>query len=805
MTQAAARAASAGVQGFPPALTSFVGRATEVGDVVALLGAHRLVTVTGPGGVGKTRLAAQVARVVAGDFADGAWLVELAAVSEPALVQAAVATALGIRQPAGTSILDSLIAALARQQLLLVLDNCEHVLAAAAELCGALLTAADDVRILATSREQAGVAGEARYRLGPLALAGPDEPTGTGAPEAMALFADRARLGDPRFVLDAESWPAVARLVARLDGMPLAIELAAARVEALGVAQLVERLDDRFAVLAGGDRLAAHRLRSLEATVDWSYQLLSEAEQRVFRQLAIYPGQFTLEAAEAVAGPAAGPLVLHLVDCSLLAPPLPGPDGRARYVILETLRAYGAERLADSGEHDQAAAALAAYALSVAERAAFGAQVGAGELAAGQWLDAEDATTQQALSWAQQRDPQTALRLAVALAPWWVLRGRHVTGYELLHAAVQRVPDSDGSLCAAQYWLGVLASYSDMAAALGHYTAAVQTAASEHSSTLANALANRSRALTSLGRVAEARADAGKALVLARQYGYPSGEARALLGLFFAAEAEAESDEALALAWQAARIDPAVIAGKLARMCGEILTRGLLEDGKVDQARRTCADGLSLARRAGDLAGQADFLKLGAELALRAGDVPAAAAQIREAIEVSSKTGYRTVQADCLDVCGGICAATHRWDDAVTAWVAYGSWLHDAGASEDPRDGVRRRESLQQANQALGPERMRAAEQRGAAMGIAAAAEFALLLSSGEPNDPNAAPSLGELSARQRELVTLVARGRTDSQIAEQLFISVRTVGSHLDRIRDKTGCRRRADLTRLALRAGLV
>ena len=303
----AAVAAAGSVHGFVPALTSFVGRAVEVDEVAGLLGEYRLVTVTGPGGVGKTRLAGEVARRVAGRFADGVWLVELAAVREPALVPAAVAVALGLRQPPGMSIVESLATVLARQQLLLVLDNCEHVAEAAAELCGALLPAADDVRILATSREPVGIAGEARYRLPPLTLPGLAGPAGAAGSEAVALFADRARQADPHFDLSGETGPVVARLVARLDGMPLAIELAAARVESLGVAQLLDRLDDRFALLASGDRLAAARHRSLAATVEWSYQLLSEHQRRVFRQLAVFPGPFTLDAAEAVAGAAAGP------------------------------------------------------------------------------------------------------------------------------------------------------------------------------------------------------------------------------------------------------------------------------------------------------------------------------------------------------------------------------------------------------------------------------------------------------------------------------------------------------------------
>ena len=364
MAQAAIGTVPVGLHGLVPTLTSFVGRVGEVDEVASLLGQYRLLTVTGPGGVGKTRLAVEVARRVAGRFADGVWLVELAAVQEPALVPAAVAVALGVPQAPGMSIMDSLAGMLAGQQQLLLMDNCEHVLGAVAELCGALLQAADDLRILATSREPVGVAGEARYRVPPLGLPGPGEQAEADGSEAVALFADRARRVDPHFALNRESGPVVAQLVQRLDGMPLAIELAAARVESLGVVQLLDRLDDRFRLLVGGDRLAAARQRSLAATVDWSYQLLSEQARRVFRRLSVFPAPFTLEAAEAVVGETAGPVVLHLVDCSLLTPPRTGPDGRARYLMLETLRAYAAERLADAGEVPGAAAALAGHALA---------------------------------------------------------------------------------------------------------------------------------------------------------------------------------------------------------------------------------------------------------------------------------------------------------------------------------------------------------------------------------------------------------------------------------------------------------
>ena len=796
----------AGLRGFALALTSFVGRSGAVDEVATLLGERRLVTVTGPGGVGKTRLAGEVARRVAGQFADGVWLVELATVGEASLVPAAVAVALGIPQPPGRTVLESLAGVLAPRQVLLVLDNCEHVAAAAAELCGALLLAADDMRVLATSREPVGIAGEARYRLPPLTVPGEGDPA-TGS-AAVALFADRARQADPHFELTGEAGPVVARLVARLDGVPLAIELAAARVESLGVAQLLDRLDDRFALLAGADRLAAARHRSLAATVDWSYRLLSEDEQRVFRRLAVFPGPFTLQAAETVAGTSA-PVVLHLVDCSLLTPPRPGPDGRARYLMLETLRAYGLERLAEAGEQPDAAA-LARYALQVAEQAAAGLDTSTAEMAAARWLDAEDATTQQALTWALEHDHATGLRLAVALAPWWQLRGRAVRGYVLLHTASAHAT-WDNAWCAAQNWLGRLAlCRSDFDAALGHFTA-VRDALAEGapSAELADGLAGRSAALRNLSRVPEAADDAHRALVLARELGYRAGEAWALTALSFAASYVGDIELSGDWARQVSRIDLASIPGWVARRCVVVMTLAFIESGELAQAQETCTDGLAQSREAGDLQDQAYFLYGMAELDRETGRVPDAWMHLSEALSLATRIGDRLRLIDCLDTGGHLCAATGHLAEAITLWAAHtAAWKRDSSVPDVPQEAHRRQQSLQDAERALGPAQARAAADRGAAMNLATAVEFAAMLTTlgaPEQQESQEPAALAQLSTRERELVTLVARGLTNAQIAGQLYISVRTVGSHLDRIRDKTGCRRRADLTRLALQAGLV
>ena len=274
------------------------------------------------------------------------------------------------------------------------------------------------------------------------------------------------------------------------------------------------------------------RQRSLDAAVDWSYQLLTGPEQRVFRRLAVFPGPFSLDAAEAVAGADAGPAVLHLVDCSLLVPPAAGPDGRSRYSMLETLRGYGLRQLGQAGEEPEAAAALAAHALSMAERAVDQLARRDQELSAARWLDAEDAAVHQGLAWALDHDPPSALRLALALAPWWLVRGRWVQGYALLQRAAGQADPGDDAWCAAQVWLGRLArGASDFVSVVLGHNSAVVTALKDGppSSGLVDGLVGRAAALRNMGQLDEAAAEARTALDLARRIGYAEGEARALV------------------------------------------------------------------------------------------------------------------------------------------------------------------------------------------------------------------------------------------------------------------------------------
>jgi len=450
-------------------------------------------------------------------------------------------------------------------------------------------------------------------------------------------------------------------------------------------------------------------------------------------------------------------------------------------------------------------AALARYALEVAEQAAVGLQTGPGEQAGARWLDAEDTTMRQVLAWTMKHDPAMTLRLAVALAPWWLLRGRLAGEYpRLREAAGHAVPGSE-AWCAAQFWLGMMGSFSTgLAVALDHFTALRDALAGRgQSRALADALAGRSRALALLGRIAESIEDGRRALLMAGELGYPAGEALALAFLSIAIYYAGDFDGVVRLARQAERIR-ADIPGWIARISSLELTPGLIETGDLAAAERSGGAALAQSRAAGDLSTQARVLVDLADLDLRAGRFEDAAEHLRESIQAAARTGEPIDMLNGLDWCGYLCAVTGRDAEAVTVWAARAALFSRAESAEPPVTADRRAGPLRRARQALGDARAEAAEERGAAMSPATAAEYALLLTAPGPQ-PAATPELAGLSARELELVTLVAQGHTNAQIAAKLFISVRTVGSHLDRIRDKTGCRRRADLTRLALTAGLV
>jgi predicted ATPase/transcriptional regulator with XRE-family HTH domain len=513
------------VESWPPgpgdltlALTSFVGREREIQEVRALLTTARLVTLAGPGGCGKTRLALQVAQAVAAELqADrcalrppssqrtdrstgpaDVWVVRLASVMNPALVASEVATTLGVREESGRPLPDTLAECLRRRSAWLVLDNCEHLLHACYALIERLLQACPHLHVLVTSREVLGVPGEVQYLVSPLDCPPEPEPDRRVTPEdvseyaAVRLFVDRAQAISPGFELTDANAPAIGALCRRLDGLPLALELAAARIKLLPVGELLARLDDPFTILSGSQRAALPQHRTLQATLDWSYGLLSEPEQRLLDRVSVFVGGFSLPAAETVGVDPGEPsadvlqVLAGLVDQSMVVAEERG--SRARYRLLETIRAYALTHLAASGEAEIVLQRHAAYFLGLAEQAETRLQHGE-QLT---WLDLLDAEYDnlravlvrclerarpgaaslaavapgrsdlpiEGAAPAHRHQAASALRLAGDLTWYWWLRGCAGEGQRWLEAALTAAPDAPSNLRArASQGAGILATY----------------------------------------------------------------------------------------------------------------------------------------------------------------------------------------------------------------------------------------------------------------------------------------------------------------------------------------------------------
>ncbi|HEX3497904.1 MAG TPA: winged helix-turn-helix domain-containing protein, partial [Stellaceae bacterium] len=411
----------------PAPVSELIGRDAVLEEILGLTAAHRLVTLTGAGGIGKTSLGLAVARHLLPKFADGVWVIELAPLSDPDLVPATVATALGLDPADNVASPDRVANALASKQLLLLLDNCEHLVSAGASMAEALLRANPTARVLATSREPLRAEGECLYPVPPLAV--PTESCRDAEDplrySAVRLFIARARAAEPHFSADGHATAAIAAICRHLDGIPLAIELAAARVAALGIEELAARLDERFRLLTGGRRTASPRHQTLRATLDWSYQLLPEPERVVLRRLAIFAGGFTLQAAstiaaiDEIAGPDIVDCATNLVAKSLVAADLGGATGR--YRLLETTRAYALEKLVQSGEFEQVARRHAEYYRDLFERAEAELQTRPASewLAAySRWID----NLRAALDWAfsPAGDVPVGVALTIAAVPLWI-------------------------------------------------------------------------------------------------------------------------------------------------------------------------------------------------------------------------------------------------------------------------------------------------------------------------------------------------------------------------------------------------
>ncbi|MFN7953735.1 MAG: protein kinase [bacterium] len=600
---------SARVRGnLPHPISSFVGRSREIDEVSELFHGARLVTLTGIGGIGKTRLALHVGRILEDRHADGVWLVELAALDDPSLVADAVARALGLPGQAGPPPHDSLSDFLRTKQALLILDNCEHLLSACASLTEALLLDAPRLRVLATSRAALGIAGETSWPVPTLSLASRlagDAPEAVLSSEAVRLFVDRASQARPGFRLTPELAPTVREIVSQLDGIPLAIELAAARVKVLSPEQILAKLDDRFRLLESGPRSALRRQQALRATFDWSHQLLSPAEQRLFARLSVFAGGFSLEAAEAICGPLDPDggedvleLLTQLVEKSLVMVDTEGTE--TRFGMLETTRSYAAEKLAASGEAERLAVAHRDWFLGLAERLTERAGSRLSDPACVR-LALEHGNLRAALHWSLKRpgDAQPALRLCAALGPFWYLRTHWTEGRRALEAALARGTDLDANLCGeALHWAGILAEEQ------GDFEHARELL---DDSLALRRLGDDERALATtlqaLAHVAERMGDYDVATELKRECiermrrtDDPRGLLRAINGLGLRALFRGAYDEAVELLEEALaisrRIEDLPNVGVILHNLGE----AELRRGRLERAESRLAESIELAR-----------------------------------------------------------------------------------------------------------------------------------------------------------------------------------------------------------------
>ena len=732
-TAHAAPPASADVQApdgalasLPTPLTSFVGREREAGELEARLQTTRLLTLTGPGGSGKTRLALAVAaRLAAAQaFADGVSWVELAALTDGALVPRAVASALGISEQADRNLSDSLCDALRLQHRLLVLDNCEHLVEACAQLVRQLLDAAPRLHIVVTSREALNLAGETTWLVPSLGLPPLPGPEPGGLPpfapvaddseqrtiaraEAVQLFTERAGSALPSFRLTERNARAVAHICLRLDGIPLAIELAAARAKVLSVQQIALRLDDRFALLTSGHRDALPRHQSLRATIDWSYELLNPHERTLLQRLSVFAGGCTLEAAEAVCAFDGQLDVLNglalLVDKSLLEQTF--VDGEPRFRMLETIRAYARERLAQSGESQSLARAHAQYyrhLVQTAEPHFFGAELGI-------WLnrlDHERDNIRAALEWSKSDDTieavEIGLHLAALLWRFWRMRGYVTEGRQWLDALLARsgALHTQAKALALQTAGNLSYDQGDLERAKQLYQACLS---------LAQELGNRhyvGHMHNNLGNIAiaegeydQAAALYSQALAYYRERNWAWGVSVALENLGSIAHAQGRYDSAQALYEESLALCRQSEDKERIAMLVNALGR-LAEDlAHYDEATNLFQEALTLREQIGDQSGiPNDQHQLG-KIAHRQGDSARAIALFEQSLTQFQKLGDKRGIALALSGLGDVARTQGQYARALELYTEGLALFRSVGDKRDILDGL---EGLAQINAAQG-------------------------------------------------------------------------------------------------------
>jgi predicted ATPase/DNA-binding CsgD family transcriptional regulator len=772
----------------PIELTSFVGRRRELAEAEALLGMARLLTITGPGGCGKTRLALRMAADLAAGFSGGACFVGLASLTDADLVPQTLAQVLGVRETPNLSLPEALKKRLEVDETLLLMDNCEHLVEGCAGLADALLRSCPNLKILATSREALGVSGEVVWAVPPLSV--PDDGAAT-SPEALLrhdaarLFVERAKSVAPAFALTKQNTPALAHLCRRLDGMPLAIELAAARMRVMSVNQIAERLDDRFRLLATHSRTTVSRHKTLRATMDWSHDLLADNERVLFRRLSVFAGGFTLEAAEQVC---AGEgierddvldLLSRLVDKSLVV--VEERSGEARYRLLETVRQYGWEKLEESGEAEVVRRQHASFFLTWAEEMEPKIEPNINITDRRLWLERleiEHDNLRAALRWAQESSPEMGLRLAVALHWLWYHRGYLSEGRGWYERALLRAPARTATRARALYGAGWIA-----------------WAQGDHP-------------------VARPRLE--ESVEIWRELGGGPGLAHALWILGLEMLDRGEPAVARSLTEESVKIfrtigDQFGIAESLANLGAIVLNQG---DHAL--ASSLLEESLAISRKMGDDWMLSLPLRNLGVAAFRRGDHDRAAVLIKESLVLLRELGDKLYTSRSLECLAAVDARRGAYGRAARLFGA-GEALREAIGASVPFYLVDYDGAVAAARDALGEEALAAAWEQGREMTPEEAVTYALdePATSQEEEDAHHPPTAGaeahpepypdSLTAREAEVLGLLAAGKTNKQIARELFLSVSTVQRHVANVYAKIGAHGRAEATAYALRKGIA
>ena len=836
----------------------FIGRERELGCLRDMLHRTRALTLCGAGGIGKTRLALRLLATMAGDFADGVYAVELGDLWEPDLIVSRVAAVIGVEAEAGHPLQDTLAGALETRQALIMIDSCEHLVDACAALCQGLLASCPEMRIVATSQEPLRIPQESVWQVAPLAVPPPDAPRDTvqlAGFEAVQLFADRAAAARPGFAISERNAMAVTDICRALDGLPLAIELAAARVSVLSAEQIAARLGDRFTLLGSGDRTAPPRQRTLRATIDWSHNLLSAPEQILLRRLSVFSG-WSLEMAEQVCTDGGLPvedvvgLTAGLVDKSLVGVE-PEVLGQARYRMLDSIRAYAAQRLSEAGEAAATQARLRDHALAVCER---NEAVGLATIPSG-WAavvavfrrsDADVANLRQVLSSCLAAgDAETGLRICAAVRPFWIVRGSFdegenwcarflslgpqgvsapVLGMALIGRAQLVLPNDPAQAgrwareglerCQAAGLLVWTATAQNVLAEAALQTGQLAESAQWAAQALATAreagnawnegyaLGTQATLAAAQGRLREAQQLGEAALEVMRGIDQRWGMARTLLGLGALARLRRDPAGAVECYQAALPILREIDSRPDIARCQAGIGRVALDQGQLALARPHLAESLRLSQLTGARIGVARGLEAFAALSFRE------AQGIREDSGVREDAGFREGQA--------------RLPVLLTAAAAA---LREAAGL--PAAPAQRTQQYLDAAGGLGQEALTELWEQG--LGLSPDAAVTLALSSGPQataDDPGSSPAdspgsgdesndgfaaapakapLSSLTPREQEITALSARGYSNKGIAEELVISPATAARHVANILAKLGFTSRAQIAAWAAGNGSI